>query len=320
MPQTLADRVTYVSYKLGNRSDLTDPIGGTVAGGVTAVVVVAGGDNYQEGDIIDLLQAGAYGAQIKVVTVDIEGVIQDVEIIKDGFYYTTGAVLNTGGNGLGASFSITANTEPSPSRIDIWLRDAYINLLMENRFPLTEDTIDFNLVQGVSKYDYPSTVRAIETLTLYRPDGTVITVETKDMAYLRRMNSQNQAAPSMWADFGASIHFKPVPDDNGPYNCVLDVWMNPVILDPISTTPILLPEDWLEALDYAATVRGHTELQEEDKAHADQSLLYGYIDPQSGKYTPGMIQNLQNRIQASAPFKDWGMQPKGKTQNYTRSR
>jgi hypothetical protein len=208
----------------------------------------------------------------------------------------------------------------SPSRIDYWLQNAYINLLMENRFPGTEGTTTFNLVQGQSIYPYPDNVRAIETLTLYRPDGTVITVETKDIKFLRRMNSQNQSAPSIWAEFGNTIQFKPVPDQNGPYQCTLDVWYNPVIMDPISTTPILLPADWLEALDYQATVRGHTDLQEEDKAHAIESLLYGFVDPQTGKYTPGMIQNLQNRIQASAQFKDWGVQPQGMTQTYGRRR
>jgi hypothetical protein len=191
---------------------------------------------------------------------------------------------------------------------------------MENRFPGSEATVSFNTVQGVGAYSYPDTVRAIEALTLFRADGTIITVETKDIKYLRRMNSFNQAAPSMWAEYGSQINFRPIPDNNGPYLCVLDCWMKPIITNPISSTPCLLPIDWLEGLDYGAASRGHTDIQEEDKAHAIQSLLYGFVDPQTGKYTPGLIQNLQNRIQASAPFKDWGMQPKGQTQSYTKRR
>lgn len=209
--------------------------------------------------------------------------------------------------------------EDGPSRIDQWLTKAYINLIMENRFPGTESTLTFNTVQGQAIYPYPDTVRAVEALTLYRSDGTVITVETKDIKYIRRMNNTNQAAPSMWCEYGSSIIFRPVPDQQ-VYTCTLDVWNNPVIADPISDTEVLLPMDWIEALEYGAASRGHTDIQEEDKAHAIQSLLYGFVDPQTGKYTPGLIQNLQNRIQASAPFKDWGVQPQGKTQTYTRKR
>jgi hypothetical protein len=174
----------------------------------------------------------------------------------------------------------------------------------------------FNTVQGVASYDYPPLVRAIKALTLYRSDGTVITCETKDIKYTRRMNSVNQGAPSIWCDFQNSLIFRPVPDANGPYLVTLDCWMKPVIEDPIENTPILLPDDWLEVLDYMAAIRGHTELQEEDKAKQIQSLLYGFTDP-SGKYTPGTLQDLQTRRQATAPYVDWGVQPQGKTQSYT---
>jgi hypothetical protein len=161
----------------------------------------------------------------------------------------------------------------------------------------------------------------MQRLTLYRPDGTVLTMETKDIAYLRRMNAFTQSAPAMWAEFGRNLHFRPIPDNNGPYLCVVDVWMVAIMdLDNIGASSNLLPGDWWEALEYAAAVRGHTDLQEEDKAHAVQSLLYGYMDPQTGKYTPGLIQNLQNRLQATAPFKDYGMQPRGTTLRYTGAR
>jgi hypothetical protein len=58
-------------------------------------------------------------------------------------------------------------------------------------------------------------------------------------------------------------------------------------------------------------------MQEEDKAHAIQAMLYGYSDPATGKYTPGLVQNLQNRLQASGAFKDYGIQPQGRTQSFT---
>lgn len=321
MPLTLGDLVQTVAFKLGNRSDLTNPIGAPVPGGVTAAVPASAGVNYQQGDVLVPIQTGSQGCVLIVTSVSLTGQVLTVFILQDGVGFVTAAGVPTiGGNGTGATFDITANSTAQPSRIEQWLTKAYINLAMENRFPGTEKSITFNTVQGVDAYDYPETVRAIEALTLYRSDGTVITVETKDIKSLRRMNAVNQAAPSMWAEFGRQIVFRPVPDNNGPYQCVLDTWANPVIENPVSDTVILLPDDWIEALEYGATSRGHTDIQEEDKAHAIQSLLYGFVDPQTGKYTPGMIQNLQTRIQASAPFKDWGMQPKGMTQTYTRKR
>jgi hypothetical protein len=322
MPQTLGDRTQYVAYKLGNRSDLLQPISSIpIAGVITGVAINAPGGGYQVNDILTLEQSGAFNGWIMITGVTSpQGGVTSLVVIQNGQGYTAGAANAGGGNGTGATFNLTVGTAPQPSRIDIWLRDAYINLFMENRFPGSEATVSFNTVQGVGAYNYPDTVRAIEALTLFRSDGTIITVETKDIKYLRRMNSLNQAAPSMWAEYGYSINFRPIPDNNGPYLCVLDCWMKPIITTPISETPCLLPIDWLEALDYGATSRGHTDIQEEDKAHAIQSLLYGFVDPQTGKYTPGLIQNLQNRIQASAPFKDWGMQPKGQTQSYTKRR
>jgi hypothetical protein len=236
--------------------------------------------------------------------------------VENGFQFTTASGLPlAGGNGTEATCNITATTVAGPSRIDLWLRDAYINLGSGIPFPELEETLEFNTVQGQPVYAYPPGVRAVKALTLYRSDGTVITCETKDIKYIRRMNSINQGAPSIWCDFNNSIIFRPVPDANGPYLVTLDCWMKPVIEDPIETTPILLPDDWLEVLDYAACNRGHAELQEEDKAKSIQSLINGFTDP-TGKYTPGLINELQTRMQATAPYVDWGVQPQGKTQTY----
>lgn len=317
---TLGDSVQAVSYNLGNRTDLVAPLGPPVVGVVVDAEPANGGLNYQLGDIIGLIRAPGVLGMVEVTEVSETGVVLEAVVVNGGSAYTNGVATSVGGSGAGATFNLLTNTVLADSRIDQWLSKAYINLMMENRFPGTEGSFTFQTVQGQDEYPYPDFVRAIEALTLYRSDGTVITVQTKDIGFIRRMNNTNQAAPSMWCEFGKNIIFRPVPDGNGPYTCVLDVWENPVIATPISDTEVLLPLDWVEALEYQATVRGHTNLQEEDKAHAVQSLLFGYVDPTTGKYTPGMIQNLQTRLQASAMFKDWGMQPKGATQPFTRRR
>lgn len=317
---TLGSRVNNVMFKLGNRTDLALPIGGSTVGVVTGVSLGAPGVLYTPGDILNLVQAGGVDGTIEVTAVDDlgNGSITGFALYTGGSGFSNAAgIPTTGGTGAGATFNIIVSTITNTSRILGWLRDAYVNLAMSIPFSELEETISFLTQQGQPVYDYPPTVRAIKALTLYRPDGTVITIETKDIKFIRKMNSITPSAPSIWCDFAQQIIFRPVPDGNGPYTCLLDTWLLPVVTSDISSTEILLPMDWWEALDYAAAVRGHTELQEEDKARAVQSLLYGSTDPQSGKYTPGMIQNLQTRQQATTPYVDWGVQPKGQTQPFT---
>lgn len=318
----LGDKVTAVAYKLGNRTDLTTPIGSPITGVITGWLLNGAGQNYLEGDILSVEQGSNFTAEFEVVQVnDLTGAIETIVLSTGGNGYTiAGLVSLTGGSGSGAGLTITeVSSIEGDCRIDYWLRDAYINLMMENKFPATEVTYTFYTAQGQDVYPYPDSIRAIEALTLYRPDGTIITVEDKDIKYIRRMNPVNQAAPSMWCEYNNQIIFRPTPDSNGPYTCTLDGWQNPIIGTPIQETQNLLPLDWHEALVFAATLRGHVDLQEEDKAMKIQSFLNGFTDP-TGKYTPGLLGNLQSRLQISARFKDWGLQPAGTTQTYTRRR
>lgn len=202
------------------------------------------------------------------------------------------------------------------SRIELWLKNAYVSLGMGQSFSEMESTLTFTTTVGLDNYAYPTTVRAIKSLVLSRPDGTVILPARKDIQYIRRYASVGiTSAPAIWAPFSSLIFFRPAPDMI--YTATVDFWAKPVISGSLGTTPILLPDDWLEALTYDAAMRGHTELGEPEKARALAMLLYGFTDPQTGKFTPGMLQNLSNRMQAEAPFEDWGVQPKDRNQNYT---
>jgi len=204
-----------------------------------------------------------------------------------------------------------------PSRLDLWLTDAYISLGFGVTFPESEVSMNFLTVAGSSQYARPDDVRAIKSLTGYKSDGTVLTIETKDIGYLRRyqneqvMNNPPKSTPAIWAEFGSYLYFSPVPND--AYSIFVDYWQKPIVDQTsqasIESTNLQLPDDWLEVLDYEATMRGHAELQEPDKSMALQQLLYGATDA-SGRYSPGLIQNLMNRRQASTPYKDWGLQPK----------
>jgi hypothetical protein len=209
------------------------------------------------------------------------------------------------------------------SRIDGWLRDAYISIAYARTFEQTEQTIAIQLVAGNDTYAYPTTVRAIKSLVgLNTATGASVVVDWKDINYIRRYSVGNQGpnqpyngTPSIVAAWGNNIIFRPFPDTQ-PYTFYLDCWMKPVIYSVLNTTQLLVPDDWLEVIDYEAAMRGHAELLERDKAHEIAALLNGWVEPDGSK-TIGLIERLQNRNQAQAPYTDWGMQPKFKPQ-YTR--
>lgn len=212
--------------------------------------------------------------------------------------------------------------EPAPgssftySRISGWLRDAYIAISTCRTFEQTETTAQFQTIVGQDTYVIPAPLRAAKSFMGYDYQNTPINVLWKDIAYIRRYAPGNLntggpypilARPSIFTFFANSIIFRPVPDNT--YTFFLDYWQRPMITKDVDSTPLLLPDEWLEIVDYEASVRGNAELQQGDKSHELQELLYGFTDPTSGRSIPGIIERMQNRSQAMSPFVDYGIQP-----------
>jgi hypothetical protein len=212
------------------------------------------------------------------------------------------------------------------SRIAGWLRDAYISVAYSRTFETSEQTITFQTVPNQDTYPYPTTVRAIKSLVGQRQDnGAPVIVEWKDINYVRRYTtgfpqggSNWVGTPSIVAAWANTLIFRPIPD-NVPYTFFLDAWMKPIITTDVVSTQLFVPDDWYEIIDYEATMRGHAELLERDKAVEIARLLNGWTDPTTGAKTIGLIERLQNRYQASAPYVDYGLQPKYKA-NFTAKR
>lgn len=201
------------------------------------------------------------------------------------------------------------------SRIDGWLRDAYISISFSQTFEQTEETTTFKTVPGQDAYDYPDTARAIKSLVgVNQQTGAPIIVDWKDINYVRRYaqnypGQPNQGTPSIVAPWGQGLIFRPIPDAQ-PYLFYLDIWEKPVIEDDVISTQLALPDDWLEVVDYDAAIRGHAELLEDDKAASKSKLLYGWTDPNTGQKVQGITDRLGTRLQAQKPWMDWGIQPK----------
>lgn len=200
-------------------------------------------------------------------------------------------------------------TTGNPSRLDKWFRNAYINLCQAYNF----EGLEFTLIQDISATDrltWPVQARAIKSLIITDSNGSTTYPDFKDIQTIRRMQQSTSSKPSQYTIFGNNILFAPAFDANN-YTLTIDLWQR-ALLDSVtlSNTPLLLPDDWLEALDYLVMMRGHTALGEPDKALAIQRLMYGYTDPSTGNHVPGMLYNLQTRLQANAPARDYGLQPR----------
>lgn len=199
------------------------------------------------------------------------------------------------------------------SRISGWLRDAYIATATCRVFEQTQTTLQFSTAAGSDTYPVPADMRAKIALTGYDQYNTPIIMDEKNITYIRRYNSGQtgpgsaQNRPSLYCFFGSSIIFRPVP--NGSFNMYLDYWQKPLIDSTLDDTELLLPDEWLEIIDYEAAVRGNAELLQEDKSRLIQELIYGFMDPTTQHYVPGLIERLQNREQAQSPYKDYGLQP-----------
>ncbi len=198
-----------------------------------------------------------------------------------------------------------------PSRIDIWLRDAYLELTYAYPFDelLSKTDVTTVITVPTDTYSYPSGVRALRGVsgidTSVTPNQSFV-IERKNIRYLDTF-TPTQARPSMYATYPLQvvgpppsitrqIVLRPVPDK--VYTIRLRTWILPTIAGTVSATFLQMPDDWLEILDYSAALRGHTELLETDKAQSVQQLLYGYIDPRSGKHQPGMIAARMTSMQA----------------------
>lgn len=236
----------------------------------------------------------------------------------------------------------TQGANGSPSRIDQWIWQSYLNLGMSYCFEGLEDSFTGQWTEGMDFIPYPPSARRITSIAFYQQNGTPIRISWKDIAYLRRYPAQSPTVlvtdglksvgpPSIVAPFGEKLFVRPYSDAN-TYNFVADLWSKPQMTigedstDPpytslgtadIGATVIAVPDDWLEIVDLGAILRGHTSLIERDKAREIQELLFGFTVPTTGKLTPGLIAQMWTRRQAQAPAMDYNIQPRQPKRTYT---
>lgn len=225
--------------------------------------------------------------------------------------------------------NMLGNRTDLESRAYAWLRDAYLELGMGFEFEELEETID-TTIDGVNNnngvYDYPTYnnnnntwyTRAVKSLVISSNNNTrVVPLVKKDVRWIDKL-PESSGDPAIFCPYKNQVILRPIP--NTDWNMKWRVWLKPYIVannnnnnnegTEVSTTEILLPEDWLEILDYAACLRGHVELLERDKAAEVLQLLYGSEDQRSGRRVPGLVKMKMNRRQAETMASDWGITPR----------
>lgn len=209
------------------------------------------------------------------------------------------------------------NRSDLAARISQWLAYAYIDLGMSYPFEELEDTVDDMFLPTIDVYDYPVTARAIKTLSMTIGTDSQQPIKRKDIKVIRRYSTASQSGPpSIYGTRAKQILVRPVPGQAYPFKW--DIWSLPAVdqtdTSTINASAVLLPLDWIEIMQYMATLRGHIALLERDKAAEIHTLLYG--DPKD-QDQPGLIKTKLLIHSAESYDSDYAIRPKNKAYSNT---
>lgn len=209
------------------------------------------------------------------------------------------------------------NRQDLAARISQWLAYAYIDLGMSYPFEELEDSIDDAFSINVGTYPYPEGVRAIKTLSMNVFNNAPQPIKRRDIKIIRRYNTTSQTGPpSIYGTVAKQILVRPIPDQGYPFTW--DVWLLPAVdqtsTSTINASTVLLPLDWIEIMEYMATLRGHIALLERDKAAEIHQLLYG--DP-TDNTQPGLIKTKLLIHSAESYDSDFAIRPKIRAYGHT---
>lgn len=195
------------------------------------------------------------------------------------------------------------------ARIDIWLRDAILEIsgnpdYRDDFDDLEEFGPQFNLTGGpvgtaVQEYSFNNFIPAgdynLSTLdVLLWTDFPTNTVRKKlqPSHYQDTDKSTNQPSiPAQWYRFADTLGFDPPPNQNYQVQIRL-LHRHPINDAALNLTVILLPREWNEVLVWSAVIRGFMELLQFEKAAEVRTMLHG--DPLHPE-KPGLIYSIKKR-------------------------
>ena len=186
-----------------------------------------------------------------------------------------------------------------------WVRDALLEIAGNSDYKDEFDDLEiwgqsFNLTVGQQEYNFDLFLPLEADYNLSTLDVLIWTDYPtnnlrKQLTPTHYQDSdkfrQAQSIPAEWYRFSNLIGFNPLP--NQPFLVQARILRrHPIIDTDLPSTPILLPREWWEVIEWAAAIRGFMYLLEYEKAGAIRTLLYG--DP---KYPtkPGLIEGIKKR-------------------------
>lgn len=196
-----------------------------------------------------------------------------------------------------------------------WIKDAYLDVGMTFPLETLEVSLTTQTVQDTDTYAYPNDCRAIKALTLMNNLSTPaspVPLTKKNIQVVRRYQIGTTGVPAIWAPFGTNFMLRATP--NYTYDLIIDYWQIPQMAvaadgsEDLPNTVVNVPSDWLEIVVFEAAKRGHTKLQEYDKAQAVHQITHG--DPNSQLGFPGLIKEKLTRKGAENGVSDFGLRPR----------
>jgi|SRR5215472_2056861 len=220
-----------------------------------------------------------------------------------------------------ADLAVKSSTLPSPFNnrpmIDHWLMESYLDLGNNYDFEDMEVGPFFTACAGdnITQYiPFPGDVRAIKQVMISPTfdNRWYPLLGPKNIKVITRTTIVSPGRPSQWARFGYNLWFDRIPDRS--YPIMLFYWQKPQIVydssltsqSDVDTTPLLMPDDWLEILDREAELRGWIYLQNNDKINRARTLIYG--DPKDPT-NPGLIKEKQMCRTAERIDQDYAFDP-----------
>ena len=195
------------------------------------------------------------------------------------------------------------------SNIAGWIVNGYQDLTSTIPFCTLELTQNSSTVANVDTYDYPSDARAIKSLTLAVNNSgsgnAPRQLRKRNIQIIDQYQTINTSVPAVWAPFANQFILRPVPDD--AYPLIIRYWQTAQITGDIVSTPLLVPDDWIEIITYEAQMRGYLYLQEQDRAAAVRQILYGNPTKPG---MPGLVKQRLTRIEAESSNANYGIRPR----------
>lgn len=195
------------------------------------------------------------------------------------------------------------------ANIERWIAATYRDIASTIPFETLEATENTVLVANAdAPIDYPTDARAIKSIVIGIPAAAPTTqtpLYKRNVAIIDRYGTSSTGIPSIWAPFGNQIVLRAVPND--AYPLTIRYWQKVVLSEDLAETELLVPDDWLEIIEYGAQLRGYIALQDPQGAASVRLMLYG--DPKLPD-KPGLIKQRLTQIQAENANANYGVRPR----------